>query len=116
MVKLLNDRFGIQTRGGCSCAGTYGHFLLHIDNKTSQEIKEQIKEGKLKERPGWVRMSIHPTLTNKEVVYVCDSIKEVAEKHSEWGKDYSYKKEINGFVHHSNPKTALKIVEKWFAK
>ncbi len=116
VVKLLNDRFGIQTRGGCSCAGTYGHFLLHIDNKTSQEIKEQIKEGELKERPGWVRMSIHPTLTNKEVVYVCDSIKEVAEKHSEWGKDYSYKKEINDFVHHSNPKTAKKMVDTWFAK
>jgi selenocysteine lyase/cysteine desulfurase len=33
-VKLLNDRFGIQTRGGCSCAGTYGHFLLHVDQET----------------------------------------------------------------------------------
>jgi selenocysteine lyase/cysteine desulfurase len=31
IVKLLNDRYGIQTRGGCSCAGTYGHFLLNVD-------------------------------------------------------------------------------------
>ena len=39
-VKLLNDRFGIQTRGGCSCAGTYGHFLLHVDQQTSNELNE----------------------------------------------------------------------------
>jgi selenocysteine lyase/cysteine desulfurase len=34
-VKLLNDKFGIQTRGGCSCAGTYGHYLLHVDEEKS---------------------------------------------------------------------------------
>ncbi len=114
VVKLLNDRFGIQTRGGCSCAGTYGHFLLHIDNKTSREIEEQIKEGKLLERPGWVRMSIHPTLTNKEVEFVCDSIKAVAENHKIWGKDYSYVSEINDFVHFSKPNNEIKLVTKWF--
>jgi len=114
VVKLLNDRFGIQTRGGCSCAGTYGHFLLHIDNKTSHEIEMQIKEGKLLERPGWVRMSIHPTLTNKEIEYVCDSIKAVAENHQEWGKDYQYVSKINDYVHISNSTIAKTIVDKWF--
>ena len=39
IVKLLNDRFGIQTRGGCSCAGTYGHFLLNVDQQTSKAIE-----------------------------------------------------------------------------
>jgi selenocysteine lyase/cysteine desulfurase len=38
IVRLLNDRFGIQTRGGCQCAGTYGHVLLHISDKQSKEI------------------------------------------------------------------------------
>ncbi|MDH5413077.1 MAG: aminotransferase class V-fold PLP-dependent enzyme, partial [Flavobacteriaceae bacterium] len=47
-VRLLNDRFGIQTRGGCSCAGTYGHYLLHIDLNTSEEYKHKIEEGCLK--------------------------------------------------------------------
>ena len=37
-VKILNDRFGIQTRGGCSCAGTYGHFLLHVDQQESTDL------------------------------------------------------------------------------
>ena len=42
VVKLLNDRYGIQTRGGCSCAGTHGHFLLNVDQQTSYAIKNQI--------------------------------------------------------------------------
>jgi len=116
VVKLLNDRFGIQTRGGCSCAGTYGHFLLHIDNKTSHEIEKQIKEGKLLDRPGWVRMSIHPTLTNKEITYVCDSIKAVAENHQEWGKDYKYVPKKNDYVHISEPNFVTTIVNDWFKK
>jgi selenocysteine lyase/cysteine desulfurase len=42
-TKLLNDRFGIQVRGGCSCAGTYGHFLLNVDFKLSTEITRELK-------------------------------------------------------------------------
>ncbi|MCB0383055.1 MAG: aminotransferase class V-fold PLP-dependent enzyme, partial [Psychroserpens sp.] len=72
-VKLLNDRFGIQTRGGCSCAGTYGHFLLHVDQKTSHELTNEISIGDLVRKPGWIRMSIHPTTTNAEMEFVCDS-------------------------------------------
>ena len=114
IVKLLNDRYGIQTRGGCSCAGTYGHFLLNIDDKASYEIEEQIKEGKLLERPGWIRMSIHPTLTNKEVEFICNSIKAVAENFQEWGKDYKYQGSINDYIHKSKPDTEEKLVKKWF--
>ena len=38
VVKMLNDRFGIQTRGGCACAGTYCPILLHVDQLHSYEI------------------------------------------------------------------------------
>ncbi|WP_405605806.1 hypothetical protein [Polaribacter sp. Asnod1-A03] len=41
IVKLLNDRFGIQKRSGCSCAGTYGHYLLHVDQLTSKAIEKK---------------------------------------------------------------------------
>ena len=37
-VRILNDRFGIQTRGGCACAGTYGHYLLEVGQATSFKI------------------------------------------------------------------------------
>lgn len=114
IVKLLNDRFGIQTRGGCSCAGTYGHYLLHVDQETSKSIEEQIIEGCLIERPGWIRMSIHPTITNAEINYVCNSIVQVAANFEEWAIDYEYEPIKNEFVH----KTALpfenKLVENWF--
>ncbi|WP_431134787.1 aminotransferase class V-fold PLP-dependent enzyme [Psychroserpens mesophilus] len=100
-VKLLNDRFGIQTRGGCSCAGTYGHFLLHVDQKTSHELTNEISIGDLVRKPGWIRMSIHPTTTNKEINFVCESIKSLAKNHKEWAKDYEYIVANNEFVHHA---------------
>eukprot|EP00916_Digyalum_oweni_P001385 GHVL01002711.1.p1 GENE.GHVL01002711.1~~GHVL01002711.1.p1 ORF type:complete len:365 (+),score=41.16 GHVL01002711.1:569-1663(+) len=77
VVKILNDRFGIQTRGGCSCAGTYGHYLLNVDQPKSKAIEQQILAGCLVDKPGWVRMSLHPTMTNLEVEYICNAIEEV---------------------------------------
>ncbi|MBT8317902.1 MAG: aminotransferase class V-fold PLP-dependent enzyme [Lutibacter sp.] len=114
VVKLLNDRFGIQTRGGCSCAGTYGHFLLNVDQQTSKTIEEQITEGCLIDRPGWIRMSIHPTLTNSEVLYICDSIKQVAENISKWSEDYSYESSKNEFIHKTAKLIEIDIVNNWF--
>ncbi|WP_431107389.1 aminotransferase class V-fold PLP-dependent enzyme [Winogradskyella poriferorum] len=100
-VKLLNDRFGIQTRGGCSCAGTYGHFLLHVDQQTSKELTNEISIGDLVRKPGWIRMSIHPTTTNAEMDYVCESIIALANNHKDWAKDYEYSKCNNEFIHKS---------------
>ena len=114
VVKLLNDRFGVQTRGGCSCAGTYGHFLLHLDQNTSKGIEKKILDGCMVERPGWIRMSIHPTITNKEVLYVCESIKQVAKNHKEWEADYEYNAGKNEFVHKTATPIENKIVNNWF--
>jgi selenocysteine lyase/cysteine desulfurase len=114
IVKLLNDRFGIQTRGGCSCAGTYGHYLLHLDQQTSEGIENQISEGCLMERPGWVRMSIHPTITNKEVLFVCESIKKVAKNFEEWGKDYEYDAIKNEFIYKFKEPLEKELVNNWF--
>ena len=114
VVKLLNDRFGVQTRGGCSCAGTYGHFLLHVDQQTSKNIEEKISEGCLVERPGWIRMSIHPTITNKEMLYVCESIKQVAENIEEWRNDYQYDAIKNEFTHKTAQPTENELVNNWF--
>ncbi|WP_299528147.1 aminotransferase class V-fold PLP-dependent enzyme [uncultured Lutibacter sp.] len=114
IVKLLNDRFGVQTRGGCSCAGTYGHFLLHVDQQTSKGIEKKILEGCMVERPGWIRMSIHPTITNNEVLYVCESIKQVAENYEEWAKDYTYNSIKNEYIHNTANPIEIELVNKWF--
>lgn len=114
-VKLLNDRFGIQTRGGCSCAGTYGHYLLHVDQETSNSLICQIDSGDLIQKPGWIRMSIHPTTTNKEIEFVCDSIIELAQNHQDWACDYVYQKDCNEFLHlNSNKSNQYKTVVNWF--
>lgn len=114
VVKLLNDRFGIQTRGGCSCAGTYGHFLLNVDIDTSHKIKDQILEGCNTEKPGWVRMSVHPTITDDEVNYICESLKALSQNIEEWSKDYKYDAIKNDYVHNSWTPTEKGLVAKWF--
>lgn len=113
-VKLLNDKFGIQTRGGCSCAGTYGHYLLHVDQETSNDLVCQITSGDLIKKPGWIRMSIHPTTTSQEIKFVCDSIKELAQNHHEWKKDYVYNAKTNEFVHKNATNSEKEMIVKLF--
>jgi len=113
-VKMLNDRFGIQTRGGCSCAGTYGHYLLHVDQETSNDLVCQIASGDMIKKPGWIRMSIHPTTTTEEVLYVCESIKQVAEHHKTWSKDYLYDAKTNNFRHKDDSLPEKEMVKNWF--
>jgi selenocysteine lyase/cysteine desulfurase len=113
-VKLLNDRFGIQTRGGCSCAGTYGHYLLNVNQQTSHDLVCQITSGDLIRKPGWIRMSIHPTTTFEEIQVVCNSIKELAENHLEWAKDYHYNPATNEFAHKEAKPLEEAMVKQWF--
>lgn len=96
---LLNDHFGIQVRGGCSCAGTYGHFLLNVDFKLSKEITDKIDAGDLSMKPGWIRLSLHPTMTNDELLYITEAIKMTIEKADDWRKDYCYDSHTNEFSH-----------------
>jgi len=98
IVKMLNDRFGIQTRGGCSCAGTYGHFLLQVTKEKSYEILHHIRSGNLSYKPGWIRLSIHPTMSGAEINFIMDSIEETACHFQEWSRDYTYIEELNEFV------------------
>lgn len=88
IVKLLNDRFGVQTRGGCSCAGPYGHYLFHIDKNVSHLFTKKIESGDSREKPGWVRVSLHPTLSNDELYFIIDALKQISENATEWTKDY----------------------------
>jgi selenocysteine lyase/cysteine desulfurase len=99
VVKLLSDRFGIQVRGGCVCAGTYGHYLLEVSYEKSREITDRINSGDLSTKPGWVRWSLHPTTTDAEVDYFVDSLREIVINHEAWAKDYTYNKSTNEFKH-----------------
>lgn len=100
-VKLLSDRYGIQVRGGCACAGTYGHFLLEVTQEQSDEITDLINHGDLSRKPGWVRLSIHPTMTNAEVEFILNAIEEITLNIDKWQEDYEYNSKVNEFFHKS---------------
>jgi len=115
-VKLLNDRFGIQVRGGCSCAGTYGHYLLEVSYEKSRSITETISQGDMTNKPGWVRMSIHPTMTNEEITFICDAIEQLAIHHKAWSIDYKYCNKANEYSHIDGNCGESELVDRWFSK
>ncbi|KAF2328728.1 aminotransferase class V-fold PLP-dependent enzyme [Flavobacterium ginsenosidimutans] len=114
IVRLLNDRFGIQVRGGWSCASTYAHYLFNIDEKRSKAITNELLQKNQTNKPGWVRLSLHPIMTNEELFYICDAIEKVALNYKKWKKDYEYNPASNEF---ENPKIKDNIereVTEWF--
>lgn len=98
-VRLLNDRFGIQARGGCSCAGTYGHYLFGLTKKASAQIKAQIQMGDLKHKPGWVRISLHPVMTDADVAAILYAVQAIMRNAKLWAYDYRYDPGRNDYLH-----------------
>ncbi|MCD4829777.1 MAG: aminotransferase class V-fold PLP-dependent enzyme [Candidatus Cloacimonetes bacterium] len=116
VVKLLNDRYGIQTRGGCACAGTYGHYLFYIRRVASKNFTNRIDTGDLSKKPGWVRLSIHPTMTDDEIELICEAVRDIARNGLEWAADYTYDPLTNEWTHHDDPGFAGKQVSGWFSR
>jgi len=74
VAALLNDVFGIQARGGCSCAGPYGHTLLGMDMAYSKAVESEILNGNMLLRPGWVRVNFNYFIDEKTYQYIVDAI------------------------------------------
>jgi selenocysteine lyase/cysteine desulfurase len=115
LVRLLNDLYGIQVRGGCACAGTYGHYLLDVSHEKSRNITEKITHGDLSEKPGWVRMSIHPTMTDAEIRYILDGIEDVARTYRKYSELYQYDRFRNEFFHHNQSNRHKETIKAWFS-
>jgi selenocysteine lyase/cysteine desulfurase len=79
ITALLNDLFGIQVRGGCSCAGPYGHALLSLDDERSKAIEEQVDAGQSAMRPGWVRLNFNYFIDENEFEYLLTALELVAQ-------------------------------------
>lgn len=90
VVAMLNDVFGIQARGGCSCAGPYGHILLGIDEKTSMAFEEDARQGRFLTRPGWTRMNFNYFLDEATFEYTVKAVEMIAEYGYQLAKDYIY--------------------------
>ena len=97
VVRLLNDRFGIQTRGGWSCASTYGHYLFQLTKEESDALVSRIDSGDFTGKPGWVRISLHPTMTNESLEYCLNAIEEICRNGGEWASDYAYDSSDNEY-------------------
>jgi selenocysteine lyase/cysteine desulfurase len=78
VVSLLNDLFGIQARGGCSCAGPYGHRLLGIDLERSHEFEAEIARGCEGIKPGWVRVNFNYFVSEAVFAFILDAVDLVA--------------------------------------
>lgn len=90
VVALLNDLFGIQARGGCSCAGPYGHRLLHIDAETSKRFEQVIHKGCEVVKPGWVRVNFNYFISEEEFRFILDAVNLIARKGWRLLADYTY--------------------------
>lgn len=114
IVRLLNDRFGIQVRGGWSCASTYAHYLFNINEAQSNKITEDLLQKNQTNKPGWVRLSLHPIMTNEEVLFISDAIQQVVLHHKEWQKDYQYNTSTNEYESIIKEETIENEVKEWF--
>ena len=103
VILLLNDLFGIQGRAGCSCAGPYGHRVLHIDEKKSLEFKQAIMAGHIGLKPGWARVNFHFLLSDEEVEFLCSAILFVADNGKYFLPLYEFDLATGAWRHRSFP-------------
>ncbi len=99
VVALLNDLFGIQSRGGCSCAGPYGHRLLGIDLATSHEFEREITGGCEGIKPGWVRINFNYFVSDAVVDYLVEAVRLIARDGWRLLDDYRFEIETGRWRH-----------------
>jgi selenocysteine lyase/cysteine desulfurase len=80
VTRMLSDHYGIQARGGCACAGPYGHRLLDIDEAASSVLREAILKGEEIEKPGWCRLNLSYLMDDATVGFVLDSVADLARR------------------------------------
>ncbi len=103
VVGILNDLFGIQSRGGCSCAGPYGHRLLGIDLDRSHAFEREITEGCEGIKPGWVRVNFNYFIDEETFDYVLSAVEAVATHGHRLVNCYEFEPSSGLWHHHSGP-------------
>lgn len=88
ITRMLSDRFGIQARGGCACAGPYVHRLLNIDEEHSEEIRQAILSGDEIRKPGFIRLNFSVLLPADKVQFILEAVAQVAADATEFEPDY----------------------------
>jgi selenocysteine lyase/cysteine desulfurase len=103
VVAVLNDLFGIQARGGCSCAGPYGHRLLAIDETRSHAFREQISAGCEGIKPGWTRINFNYFISDQVADYLIEAVRLIAGYGHRLLGDYRFDPQTGLWRHHAGP-------------
>jgi selenocysteine lyase/cysteine desulfurase len=103
VVALLNDVFGIQSRGGCSCAGPYGHRLLGIDLETSHEFEREIGLGCEGIKPGWVRVNFNYFISEAVFEFILEAVEIVAAEGWRLMPEYRFDALTGLWIHAAGP-------------
>ncbi|MEO7129980.1 MAG: aminotransferase class V-fold PLP-dependent enzyme [Dermatophilaceae bacterium] len=103
VVAVLNDLFGIQSRGGCSCAGPYGHSLLGIDLETSHEFEREVGRGCEGIKPGWVRINVNYFISEAVFTYLVEAVRLVARDGWRLLGDYRFDPATGRWRHQDGP-------------
>ena len=105
VVSLLNDLFGIQSRGGCSCAGPYGHRLLNINDTQSRQYEKLVLQGYNGLKPGWVRLGFNYFFDDETVDYIISAVDMIATHGWKLLPFYSFNEHTGIWRHKNTPKT-----------
>lgn len=112
VVALLNDLFGIQSRGGCSCAGPYGHRLLAIDATSSHAYSDKVVRGCDGIKPGWTRVNFNYFISDTVLEYLIDAVDLVATHGHRLLVDYRFEPETGLWHHRGGPaEPALRLAD-----
>ena len=87
---------------------------MNVDFALSKEITDKIDGGDLSMKPGWIRLSLHPTMTNDELLLIMDAINKTIENIGEWQKDYEYNRHTNEFNHRTFQKKNKNEIADWY--
>lgn len=90
VTRMLSDRFGIQARGGCACAGPYVHRLLSIDEEQSEAMRQAILSGEEIRKPGFVRLNFSVLLPDDRVKFILSSVAQLAADATRFEGDYDF--------------------------
>ncbi|GAA2659014.1 aminotransferase class V-fold PLP-dependent enzyme [Paractinoplanes durhamensis] len=111
VVALLNDLFGIQTRGGCSCAGPYGHRLLGIDDAHSREFRDEIAAGWEGIKPGWSRLNLGWFISDEVADYLAEAVLLIATHGERLLPDYRFNPHTGRWTHLSHTAPTISLAD-----
>ncbi|UUP18097.1 aminotransferase class V-fold PLP-dependent enzyme [Nitratireductor thuwali] len=101
-TRMLSDKYGVQARGGCACAGPYAHALLDIDERRSRELLSEIRAGREMEKPGWVRLNFSYLMSDARADRIIEAVDTLSREAERLVEDYDFDPATARFRHRAD--------------